>query len=156
MDNSTNQLEKTIFQPLLYTKIYNVSEVDQEKPKPKPKNLKPQYSLDGMDVIFLDDPSDASFSTIYSNSNQLMIQDPNQYIYTNKYKYTPESDEYNKYIHGVTALNDEIKNKYKNENIIENVQYCNYTGSKKINLLSNNNYSKRLDSLIKTDNALWV
>ena len=101
-------------------------------------------------VSLLNDPSHQNFSIITTDTSKILVPDSREYRNKHKYKYTPESDQYNKYINGVTALNDEINNRYRNSNLKENQQYCNILQQRNP-FLYDSGKSKRLDFMTEKE-----
>jgi hypothetical protein len=108
------------------------------------------YNIGDSSVVMVQDPTDKNFSNIYGDTTSIYVPDAQQYVYRDKYSYTPGADEYNKYAAGIDALNDEIKNKYRGA-LAENEQYCHIAGAREIRLLSTATGSRRMDANMLTE-----
>lgn len=127
--------------------IYNCCKISESF---KDKNVK--YYLADSEIIMDRTPSTFNFIDIRNDTTKIYIPDHTAFNNKHLYKNTSNSDRYLKYVRGITALNEEINNKYKNTDIKENKEYCNISQKRNISLMSNNNNSKRLDSFMINEN----
>ena len=111
-----------------------------------------KYYLAGNEVVLNKNPASYDFTRVTSDTNKIFIPNHMSLINKSLYKETPDSDLYNKYIKGMTALNDEIGNRYKNNKIKESQEYCYISRAREIPLLSTNINSKRLDQYMVNEN----
>ncbi len=108
------------------------------------------YSFGDSNIVLVQNPADKNFSVISSDSTSVYVPDVQNYVYRDKYRYTPAADEYNRYVTGIGALNEYTKNKHGS--LAENEQYCHIMSDRKTPLLSNTKNPARMDANTLVEN----